>query len=156
MRHRIPIAVAIVVALLVAAVHWFNYCRIATYKMRWTTGEQAGFNTYGSNLAPNGNPKISFLLPADQPQCYMTSYNRDLLAYLRKEDKPTIAATLELHYSYGKIYSFTVVRFGDDQLRDEFYNLASNSSGDCFLKYLDRYAEPPGPGERYSTTPLLR
>ncbi len=135
-------------AFLVAAVHWSNYYRIATYEMRWTTGEQAGFNSYGPNFDANGNPKVLVLLPGDQPHCFLISYSKDLFTYLRKENKPTVRVTLQLHYSYGKIYSYTILRFGDYDLKDELSEMGWNGSGSC-EEHLDRYAEPPGPSERH-------
>ncbi len=139
------IAVAVILGL---CVHWFNYNRVANYELRWTTGEQAGFNSYGPNFDANGNPKILVLLPGDQPRCYLISYSKDLLAYLRKENKTTIPVTLRLYYSFGKIYSYTILRFGDYDLKDELSQMAHEGSGSC-VEHLDRYAEPPGPSERH-------
>jgi hypothetical protein len=51
--------------------------------------------------------------------CYQSSYAKALLAYPRKENKPTVRVTLQHHYSYGSIYSATLLRVGDYRLRDE-------------------------------------
>ena len=134
-------------ALIFAAVHWFNYHRTGIYEFRWTTGDQAGFNSPGPNFAPDGNPKILVLLPGGQQRCYFYSYSSDLLTYLRKENTPTIPVILELNYSYGKIYSFSILRFGDYHLRDELDNMACNGEGEG-VGHLDRYAKPPGLSER--------
>jgi len=88
------------------------------------------------------------LLPGDQPRCYLISYSKSLLAYLRKENKTTIPVTLQLHYSFGKIYSYTILRFGNYDLKDELSQMGWNGSGSC-EEHLDRYAEPPGPSERH-------
>src|SRR5579859_1387659 len=127
-------------ALFFVAAYWFDYSRNATYELRWTTGEQAGFNSYGPNLDTKGNPKVLVLLPGDQPRCYLISYSKDLLAYLRKENKTTIPVTLQLHYSFGKICSFTVLRCGIYDLCPPLEQLVQDGgSGDC-VEQLDKHA----------------
>ncbi len=137
-------------ALLVAAVHWFNYYRIATYEMRWATGAEAGFTSTGPNVDKDANAKVLLLLPGEQPRCYIVSYSKDFLAYLRKQNEPTISVTLRLNYSYGSIYSFEIIRLGDYVYNRQLIDHCEHSGeGDC-VKQLDRYAEPPGPGERHN------
>jgi hypothetical protein len=144
----LTIAATTVVTLLFVATYWFNYSRTASFEMRWETGEEVSFNTYGPNFMPNGDPKILVLLPSDNRQCYFISYSRDLLAYLRKENKPTVPVSLELHYSYGRIYSFSILKFGNYHLRNELSQMAHTGAGDC-VEHLDRYAQPPGLGQRH-------
>src|SRR6266853_6656329 len=113
------IGAVLVIALLVGAVDWFNYYRVADFEMRWMTGEQAGFRSRDANFDQEDNPKIIILWPSEQLHCYQTSYSRTLLAYLRKENKSTVRVTLQLRYSYGSVYGATILRFGDYHLRDE-------------------------------------
>src|SRR6266481_1545570 len=95
------IEAVLVIVVIVAAVYWFNYYRIADFEMRWMTGEQANFGR-------DGNPKILILWPDKLLHCYQASYSKDLLAYLQKEKKSTVRVTLQLHYSYGSIYGVTI------------------------------------------------
>jgi hypothetical protein len=83
------------------------------------TGEQAGFRSRDPDFDQYGNPKVIILWPGQRLHGHQSSYSKDLLAYLRKENKPTVRVTLQLHYSYGSTYSATLLRVGDDHLRDE-------------------------------------
>lgn len=79
--------------------------------------------------------------------CYQSSYSKDLLTYLRKENKSTVRITLQLRYSYGSIYGATLLRVGNYHLRDELSELRQDTNGNC-MEHLEKYAEPPGLGER--------
>jgi hypothetical protein len=144
----LTLAAIMLATLLFVATYWFNYSRSAIFEMKWETGEETGFYTYGPNIMPNGDPKVLVFLPSDRLQCYLISYSPDLLAYLRKANKPTVPVTLELHYSYGRIYSFSILKFGDYPLRNELTQMAHNGAGNC-VEHLDRYAQAPGLGERH-------
>ena len=102
------IEAVLVIVVIVAAVYWFNYYRIADFEMRWMTGEQENFRSREPNFDRDGNPKILILWPDKLLHCYQASYSKDLLAYLQKEKKSTVRVTLQLHYSYGSIYGVTI------------------------------------------------
>src|SRR5260370_36558166 len=139
------IEAVLVIVVIVAAVYWFNYYRIADFEMRWMTGEQANFRSREPNFDRDGNPKILILWPDKLLHCYQASYSKDLLAYLQKEKKSTVRVTLQLHYSYGSIYGVTILRLGDYHLRDGLTELRQDGHGDC-TKHLEEYAEPPSTG----------
>ncbi len=149
------ISVVTLAALLVAALHWFDYYRIADFEMRWMTGEQENFRSREPNFDRDGNPKILILWPDKLLHCYQASYSKDLRAYLQKEKKPTVRVTLQLHYSYGSIYAVTILRFGEYHLRDELSELRQDGNGNC-VKHLEEYAEPPGLGERHQCCDPIR
>jgi hypothetical protein len=143
------IAAVTAAALLIAAVHWFKYYRVATYMLRRTTGAEASFSSAGPDVDKDGNAKVLLLLPGEQSRCYIVSYSKDFLGYLRKQNKSTVSVTLRLIYSYGSIYSFEIIKLGDyvynKRLIDHFEH---TREGNC-VKQLDKYAELPGPGERH-------
>jgi len=127
-----------VAVFLISLLFGFDYHRVATYELRWTTGDVAGFDSYGPNVDKNGNRKILVLLPGDQPRCYMISYSNDLLTYLSKQNRATIPLVLRLNYSFGKIYSFEVVRitgYGDGA--NTFTQSAHSGGGNC-MEHLAR------------------
>jgi hypothetical protein len=134
------------IGLPVAAFYWFNYYRIGDFEMRWTTGEQAGFPSRDPDFDPYGNPKVLILWPGPRLHCYQSSYSKDLLTYLRKENKSTVRITLQLRYSYGSVYGATLLRVGNYHLRDELSELRQDANGNC-MEHLEKYAEPPGLGE---------
>jgi hypothetical protein len=56
----------------------------------------------------------------------------DLLMYLRKQNRATIPVVLRLNYSFGKIYSFEVVKvagYGDGA--NTFTQSAHSGGGNC-------------------------
>jgi hypothetical protein len=149
------IGAVLVIAVIIPAVYWFNYYRIADFEMRWMTGEQANFHSREPNFDRDGNPKILILWPDKTLHCYQSSYSKDLLAYLQKEHKSTVRVTLQLRYSYGSIYAATILRFGNYHLRDELSELRQDANGNC-MKHLEEYAEPPGLGERHQCCDPIR
>ncbi len=149
------IGAVLVIVVIVAAVYWFNYYRIASFEMRWMTGEQANFRSREPNFDRDGNPKILILWPDKLSHCYQASYSRDLLAYLQKEKKSTVRVILQLRYSYGSIYRVTILRFGDYHLRDELSELRQDGNGNC-MEHLEEYAEPRGLGEHHQCCGPIR
>lgn len=133
------VAGCIVAVLLISLLFWFDYHRVATYELRWTTGEDAGFDSYGPNVDENGNAKIVVLLPGDQPRCYMMSYSKEFLGYLRKQKRATIPVVFRLNYSFGKIYSYEIVRVvGYGNGANTFTQSVQSGSGNC----MDHFEAP--------------